>query len=54
MPVLRLSHQVLGEQLAGFDVHQLLPQFAAEHEGKVVAVDWQSNLGWQRFLWCRK
>jgi len=43
-----------GEQLAEFDVHQLLPQFAAENAGKVVAVEWQDSLGWQRFLWCRK
>ena len=43
-----------GEQLAEFDVHELLPQFAAEHAGKVVAVEWQDGLGWQRFLWCRR
>jgi len=43
-----------GADLATVDVSEKARQFAAEHAGKVVAAEWQSNLGWQRFLWCRK
>jgi hypothetical protein len=34
--------------------HQQIQQAAAEHPGKVVAVEWLGPFGWTRFLWCGK
>ena len=36
------------------NVNAEVPKFAAEHPGKLVAVEWQDSLGWRRFLWCRR
>jgi hypothetical protein len=50
--------QVLQEQspgeVSGKQLHAALRQHAQEHPGKFVAAEWLSNLGWTRFLWCRR
>jgi hypothetical protein len=43
-----------GADLQTVNVNEEVPKFAAEHAGKVVAIEWQDRLGWRRFLWCRR
>jgi len=39
-----------GADLEKVNVNEEIPKFAAEHAGKLVAVEWQGTLGWRRFL----
>jgi hypothetical protein len=43
-----------GAGLEKVNVNEEVPKFAAEHTGKVVAIEWQDGQGWRRFLWCRR
>jgi len=43
-----------GADLEKVNVNEEVPKFAAEHAGKVVAIEWQDGLGWRRLLWCRR
>jgi hypothetical protein len=46
--------EYLGADLEKVNVNEEAPKFAAEHPGRLVAVEWQDGLGWRRFLWCRR
>lgn len=37
-----------GADLEKVDVKDEVTKFAAEHAGKIVAVEWQDGLGWRR------
>jgi len=42
------------EEVSGQRLHSEIQKQAADHAGHWVAAEWQGNLGWTRFLWCKK
>lgn len=50
--------QVLGEftglEARGKDIHAEIERQAAKIPGKIIAAEWQSPLGWIRFMTCKK
>ena len=43
-----------GADLATVDVSEQARQFAAEHAGKCVAVEWWASQGWRRSFWSKQ
>lgn len=41
------------QEAAGSKMHAELRRVAAEHPGRVVALEWLDRTGWSRFMWCR-
>jgi hypothetical protein len=46
--------ELRGEEVTGKRLHAEIQLQAAAHPGKWVAAEWLGNLGWTRFLWCKK
>lgn len=50
--------QVLAEyssaEVSGKRLHADLQRLAIDHPGRYIAAEWLGDLGWTRFLWCRK
>jgi hypothetical protein len=42
------------QEVSGGRLHKDVQELAGRHAGRLVAAEWQSKLGWTRFLWCRK
>jgi hypothetical protein len=43
-----------GAEAVGSKVHAEVQRQAAEHPGETVALEWLGNLGWTRYLTCKK
>jgi hypothetical protein len=43
-----------GDEITGNRLHAEIQKQAAAHPGRLVAAEWLGNLGWTRFLWCKK
>lgn len=43
-----------GDRLVGSKVHAEVQRFAAANPGATIAAEWLSNLGWVRYVTCRK
>src|SRR5262249_26977146 len=43
-----------GEDITGKRLHSEIQKQAPAHPGPAVAAEWLGNLGWTRFLWCKK
>jgi hypothetical protein len=43
-----------GDQIVGSKIHAAVQSLAAEHAGDEIALEWLGNLGWVRYLTCRK
>jgi hypothetical protein len=52
--VAEVLREYSGAEVSGKRIHADLQRLAAEHRGRLVAVEWLAALGWTRFLWCRK
>ncbi len=50
----RVLLEYRGAEISGKRLHADVPRLADEHRGRTVAAEWQSALGWTRFLWCRQ
>ncbi len=46
--------ELRGDDITGKRLHTNIQQHAAAHPGHWVAAEWLGNLGWTRFLWCKK
>ena len=46
--------ELRGDDVTGKRLHAEIQKQAAAHPGRVVAAEWLGNLGWTRFLWCKK
>ena len=46
--------ELRGEEITGKRLHSEIQKQAAAHPGRWVAAEWLGNLGWTRFLWCKK
>jgi hypothetical protein len=53
-PVETVLAEYHGTEVSGARLHTDAQRLAAEHPGHTVAGEWLSQLGWTRFLWCRK
>ena len=60
--IVRLAGEEVAEVLATYEgaqvveskVHAEVQRLAAEHPDKTIALEWLGNLGWVRYLTCRK
>jgi hypothetical protein len=43
-----------GDAVVGSAIHAEVQRLAAQHPGETLALEWLGNLGWVRFLTCRK
>jgi len=43
-----------GDRVVGTKVHAEVQRLAAEHPGETIALEWLGNLGWVRYLTCKK
>jgi hypothetical protein len=43
-----------GAEVSGKRLHADLQRLAGAHPGRYIAAEWHGDLGWTRFLWCRK
>jgi hypothetical protein len=46
--------ELRGDDITGKRLHAEIQKQAAAHPGRCVAAEWLGNLGWTRFLWCKK
>jgi hypothetical protein len=46
--------ELRGDEISGKRLHSEIQKQAAAHQGRWVAAEWLGNLGWTRFLWCKK
>ena len=46
--------ELRGDDVTGNRLHAEIQKQAAAHPGRVIAAEWLGNLGWTRFLWCKK
>jgi hypothetical protein len=53
-PVEQVLTEYTGPEVSGKRLHADLQRLANEHPGRYIAAEWLGNLGWTRFLWCRK
>ena len=43
-----------GAEIVGSKIHSEVQRLAAKHPGDVIALEWLGNMGWVRFLTCKK
>jgi hypothetical protein len=49
----RVLAEYRGAAAGSADLHAELQRFAAEYRGRCVAAEWESRLGWVRFVTCQ-
>jgi hypothetical protein len=43
-----------GTEIIGSKIHAEVQRLAAKYPGEVIALEWLGNMGWVRFLTCKK
>ncbi len=52
--VVAVLREYQGAEISGKRIYSDLVRLAKEHPGQTIAAEWLGNLGWTRFLWCRR
>jgi hypothetical protein len=43
-----------GSEIVGSKIHAEVERFATQFPGEVIALEWLGNIGWVRFLTCKR
>ena len=43
-----------GAAIVGSKIHAEVQRFAAQFSGEVIALEWLGNMGWARYLTCKR
>lgn len=50
----RVLQEYHGAEVSGKRLHADVQRLADSHRGRYVAAEWLGQLGWTRYLWCRR